>query len=271
MHSGPSAPITFGTPRRDLDLRGVRLVESAYRPNLQIGPHSHDLPILVLVLDGTVSTRGSDAMATAGRDSVRAVRPGDVHSNSYGSQGARCFLVEVKPAMARQLGEYAGVIQAPLPDASQSRAALLLRQMYVEFFLGDAGAPLAIEGLLLELVATLVRSDPRRGAAPRWLIRVREAIDDGFQNDLRVEELSREAGVHPVQVARLFRSWYGCAPRQYLRSRRVEWAKSALQNTALPLSTIALKAGFADQSHLTREFRRAVGVTPGRYRALARG
>ena len=68
-------------------------------------------------------------------------------------------------------------------------------------------------------------------------------------------ELAAEAGVHPGHLARAFRQRFGLTVCQYSRSLRLEWAASQLAGDAT-LVEVALQAGFADQSHFTREFRR---------------
>jgi len=70
----------------------------------------------------------------------------------------------------------------------------------------------------------------------------------------------------PYHFARLFRRTVGVPPHQYVLRRRVERAKELLLTGRLGLSEVALAAGFSDQSHLTRVFRRAVGLTPARFR-----
>ena len=74
----------------------------------------------------------------------------------------------------------------------------------------------------------------------------------------------------PAHVARAFRHAYGTSVTAYARTLRLEWATVAVATTDDPIMRIALEAGFADQSHFTRSFRRHHGITPGRYRELVR-
>ena len=88
---------------------------------------------------------------------------------------------------------------------------------------------------------------------------------------MTVGEVARAVGVNPVRLARTFRRRYGMSLGTYTRGLRIDWAGRELRSSHLPLSTIAMQAGFADQSHFTRTFRRQVGVTPHRYREAAQG
>jgi AraC family transcriptional regulator len=104
------------------------------------------------------------------------------------------------------------------------------------------------------------------------LRRVREALDDRYaERELRIADLAALAGVDPAHLARAFRAHCGTTAGAYLRETRVRRAAGALARSSAPLGQIALDAGFADQSHFTRVFRLAYGVTPQRWRALRNG
>ena len=105
--------------------------------------------------------------------------------------------------------------------------------------------------------------------APAWLQRVRERIADECASRVRVGDLARDAGVHAVHLTREFRRYYGTSVVGYIQRERVGRAADALAGGSIPISHVALLAGFADQSHLTRVFKRGLGVTPGAFRAGA--
>jgi AraC family transcriptional regulator len=73
-------------------------------------------------------------------------------------------------------------------------------------------------------------------------------------------------GVHPVHLARVFERWFGCAPGEYLRGRRLERAASLVGRGASALAETAIEAGFTDQAHLTRAFRDRFATTPAAWR-----
>jgi AraC family transcriptional regulator len=79
--------------------------------------------------------------------------------------------------------------------------------------------------------------------------------------------LASAVGVHPVHLARSFREAHGASVGEYLRRLRVEFAQREVLRTDAPLSEIALSAGFCDQSHFGRTFKRHTGVTPAQARA----
>jgi len=94
---------------------------------------------------------------------------------------------------------------------------------------------------------------------------VRERISDE-PRPAAIADLAALAQVNPAYLARCFRRCYGQSIGQYARRVRLECVARKLTETREPLSAIALGAGFADQSHLTRTFRAHWGVTPRQYR-----
>ena len=93
--------------------------------------------------------------------------------------------------------------------------------------------------------------------------RVLELIEAALDARLTVEMLSREVGLSVAHFARAFKETMGRAPHQYLLALRLERARRLLETTETSLSDIAQRAGFADQAHFTRLFKRAFGTTPG--------
>ncbi|MDZ4288569.1 MAG: AraC family transcriptional regulator [Prosthecobacter sp.] len=79
-------------------------------------------------------------------------------------------------------------------------------------------------------------------------------------------EMAHAAGMSQRAFERSFAREYGLPPQQYLKRLRLQMACRALVDTRESIAEIALRHGFADQSHFTREFRHVIGVTPGRYR-----
>jgi AraC family transcriptional regulator len=151
-------------------------------------------------------------------------------------------------------------------------AATFARRLQDELRQPDDAALLAIEGLLLELVASASRVAQREpgGRAPRWLVAARDLIHADPAARLTLAGIAATVGVHPVSLARAFRAAYGCSVGEYVRRQRVDLAGRWLAETDLALAEIALAAGFCDQSHFSNLFRRLMGLSPSRYRRECR-
>jgi AraC family transcriptional regulator len=93
--------------------------------------------------------------------------------------------------------------------------------------------------------------------------RALELMDAKLDSNLSVELLASEAGLSPAHFARAFRESFGLPPHRYLLHLRLERARRMLDGENAVLADIAQRAGFADQAHFTRFFKREYGVTPG--------
>ena len=90
------------------------------------------------------------------------------------------------------------------------------------------------------------------------------------QTPPHVNEFARETGVSPRSLARAFAAEIGCGVSEYFRKARVARAQHLLATTDLPINAVAYAAGFGTRVTLFRAFKRATGLTPEEFRALAR-
>ena len=105
---------------------------------------------------------------------------------------------------------------------------------------------------------------------PEWLSVVRELLHQHLDRPLRVADLARRVGVHRVHLGRVFQAQYGVPLREYHRRLRIEWAARQLVENDVSVGDLAQRAGFSDQAHFTRFFKRQLGMTPTAYRARER-
>ncbi|MFW5734139.1 MAG: helix-turn-helix domain-containing protein [Oceanidesulfovibrio sp.] len=254
---------------------GVELMRARYVTQ-RFSKHFHEEYAIGIIERGAMRFRylGHDMTAAAGQ--VNLVVPGEAHDgHAAGKDGWTYRMFYLAPAVleaalheVRPAGESmhfpAGVIQDP------NLAARVLR---AHDCLGDPGAStLARQTLLLDMLTFwIVRHGekastlPARRAEHQAADRARDIIHDRHAEDIRLEELATHAGMSPFHLVRVFRDRHGLTPHAYLVQMRVRRAKTLLR-TPMRLADIAAAVGFADQSHLTRQFKRQFGVTPGAYR-----
>jgi AraC family transcriptional regulator len=258
----------FGAVTQRLEVGGLLLNETWHGPHARIPPHAHEHAYLCLVRQGDYTETYGDRVRTC-RPLTLAYHPADeVHSEQVRDTGVRSFNVELSAAWAERLREWAPLLRGPADARGGPPTALALR-LYREFRLRDAVSPLAIEGLVLEVFAELARlaAPPR---LPPWLARARDLLHDRFRESPGLAEIAAAVGAHPVYLASAFRRHFRQTLGDYQRRLRVELACERLAAGREPLAEIALAAGFADQSHFTRVFKRHLGITPGAYRKQAR-
>jgi AraC family transcriptional regulator len=134
----------------------------------------------------------------------------------------------------------------------------------------DACSMLTIEGLVLEMLALVGRmKDVREQHGPPWLGQAIELLNEEFRGNLKIQDIANEIGVHPFHLSRVFRSVHRQTIGEYVQRLRITYACKQLALPHNDLATVALAAGFADQSHFTRVFKNVTGITPAVFRRLA--
>jgi AraC family transcriptional regulator len=262
--------LTLGTLLDRIDAGGFTVTRSAYGPRQTLPRHAHELASATVVLRGSVIERVASRRYELS-DTRLLVRPAAVpHSNVYGDAGAECVIIGARADWIEHDAVAKAVFVAPRMATAPAPLAVA-RRIRRELALGDDAAALAVEGLVLELVATLARvlREPH-AMVPRWLVAVREQLHERFATPLTLRALARDAGVHPVHLTRAFRRAYGVTPGDYVRQRRLDRACDQLAHSAKPVAEVALEAGFSSPSHFATFFRRTVGLSPSVYRASAR-
>lgn len=175
-------------------------------------------------------------------------------------------LVHVFEPAAERLGLHDPVIdglgRALLPTLGHAEAASRLFVDHVLF---------ALRAHIAHRCGAPVERRPLRGGLASWQEHRAKAFIDGRLTDsISLADLARECSLSVAQFARAFKRTTGVPPHQFLTERRIQRARSLLLLTDLPLADVAIRCGFADQSHFTKAFRRVVGVSPGSFRSGSR-
>ena len=256
------APATI-TPRlgEGERIRGLRLIR-ARAMQTDFRRHSHRSILVGVVLSGQrrlLLPDGELCVAPGDGFLLPAGLPHRCHSN--GPHSYR--VVSIAPQLWRSLA-------APPQQAQVLRAgspALLAARRLIAGLRGARDA-LAVDACLVTLQQTLCRDDEADDDAPppARLLAVRDWLDAHGGEVVRLTTLARLAGCSPGLINRLFRQQFGLPPYEYLLQQRLRQAAQRLRESAQSLADIAYEAGFADQSHLQRLFRRAYGTTPQAYR-----
>jgi AraC family transcriptional regulator len=257
----------YGQVTRSRIVGGLHLNETRYGPGVRLPPHSHEHGYFCLVRRGHYREEYGGRERSCGPLTVAFHPPGEVHAEQFAGDETWSFNIEVTDPWLTRLPDLAARYDWATDFQGGALAGLALR-LYGEFLRDDTAAPLAIEGLTLEILAEGWRRSvrvPGSGPPPR-LAQAHEVLHHGFTEPLTLGELAAQAGVHPVHVAAAFRQHYGCTIGQFVRRRRIEFACRQLTSSAASITEIALTAGFADHSHFSRTFKRLTGWTPAAYR-----
>jgi AraC family transcriptional regulator len=251
---------------------GFTLSEGIHPAGSSLPWHHHEGPTLCFVLQGAFSETSGGERLTCTPNTLKVMPAGERHCDAFDRGDARGLLIEADGDRARAIRAYAPVLDERVAFHGGMPAALA-RRVYQEFRRMDDAAPLAIEGLLLELLATMARrrTEDLPAGSPPWVGQARDILHADIASRPTLTGLAEAVGVHPVTLARSFRRSFGCTVGEYLRRLRIDRAAEQLVWGDLPLAEIAIAAGFSDQSHFSNVFRRRTGISPSAFRREARG
>lgn len=231
--------------------------------------HTHDTPTLCSVRYGRFTEYYPGKAVDCDARTLKLTPAGEPHWNRFAPVDTFGVRVDVDPrgfadtpAIARLLEERVFLDAAAFGPIS----AQLLRELERP----DELSALALEGLLLELLARMARLRWGGEVLPGYVRRAQELVTAQFRTPLSVEDVARAVGVPAAHLARAFRRAYGCTVAQRVRQLRLEAADRDLVSTSKSIASVALDAGFYDQSHFSNAYRRYFGSTPAARRRLAR-
>ena len=229
-------------------------------------PHTHDTWTLFVVDAGAIrydldrTERGADPAM------VSILPPYVVHDGRAATtRGYRTRVIYLEPEVIGE-SRIGPAVDAPVLPDDQLRNAVA--RLHDELHCADES--LAAEtnlGFLAERIRALLGERSVEAAEPPDLAeRARAILDARLFEHVTMDALAAALGAGPTQVARAFGAAFGIPPHQYVVGRRLDAARDRILDGA-PLADVAADAGFYDQAHLTRRFRRFLGTTPGRFAA----
>jgi AraC-like DNA-binding protein len=259
---------TYGDLLGTIDTSGFFVAEKVYSPNLTIPLHSHDTIVMSLPLFGSFVESNSLSQYLCNKFGLSINPAGEDHGSRFCDHESRCLILEVKPSNLTLNHRTLKALDRPLYIEDSALSGLALR-VYRELKSADEASSLAVEGLLLEMIALTIRDGPRVGTGrpPKWLVYSRDYLHAHFNERISLQQLGDVAAVHSSHLARMFRRHYRCSIGEYVRRLRLDHsARELSQPEERSLAEIAANAGFYDQSHFVNAFKRHTGMTPSEFR-----
>lgn len=250
---------------------GLEIVETS---GLRSGyaPHSHDSYVVGLTQHGVQRFRYRGVEQKAVRGQAFVLHPGETHDGRPGTENGYGYRsIHISP---HHIADAAGGHHLPfVKDVVSSDlrlAAVIAKLLKAEDTVSGDAEITEVLADLAEMFQHLSGQDVRHDLACYQIIRrVREQLHSAWRSDIRMADLEREHGLSRYAIARQFRRYFGVSPSRYVILRRLDRAKHLIAEQK-SLVDAAYAAGFSDQSHMTRHFLHAFGMTPGRWRDLSR-
>lgn len=232
--------------------------------------HTHDAWTLLIVDDGMVRYDLDRHEHGALRTGVTLLPPHVPHNGSpITPEGFRKRVLYLDPEAAGLGEEYIGLaVDAPVLEDATLRDRI--HRLHDALVL--PGEELESESRLVFVAERLRRHLERRGGptvpadAPGLARQLRDLLDARLAEGLTLKEASGLLHAHPAHLVRAFSRAFAISPHQYLTARRVDLARRLLLD-GMAARDAAAAAGFHDQPHLTRHFKRVLGVPPGLFTA----
>jgi len=254
-----------------VDLLRARFVTHRY------SRHAHETYTFALIEAGTEVFEYGGSLLRADTGAVALLNPEVVHTGQAATPAGWAYRVlypaaDVVADVAADLGWRPGTPSFPQTVVHDPGSARLLRAAHIAAEHGDR---LASSSLLLAALAGLLRAhagpgrlvrSPSRASrdSPAAVRAVRDLLTDRLADPPSLDDLALATGMSPFTLLRAFRGETGLPPHAYLNQVRVRLARKLLDDGMAP-AEVAAQVGFADQAHLTRHFKRVMGVPPGAY------
>ncbi|RJT42489.1 AraC family transcriptional regulator [Mesorhizobium waimense] len=255
------------------DTVGIERIEARFHGNA-FDLHRHDTYAIGVTLHGVQSFRYRGAAHHSLPGQIIVLHPDELHDGGAGTEdGLHYRILYLEPSLLLDcLGG------APLPfveDAVVSDPALRGTLLSALASLDEELDELFVADFIAQLAQNLERhagqpAKPMEKTAWRAAALARDYLEENAERAVRSDELVAVTGLDRYALSRHFRATYSTSPHRFLLMRRLQRARRMIE-AGEALAEIAIAAGFSDQSHFNRHFKKAFGLTPGRWSALVRG
>lgn len=263
MHSGTNSsnPSHSAGSFEPIERIANRVIGAAF------SPHRHDTYTVALTTAGVQAFNYRGAMRRSLPGQVLILHPDEVHDGHCCDASGFSYQAAYVPPTHIQ-GVLGGAALPFVANGVSTDPALIAAAFSMVVDCAADEDPGAYEDALYDLAHAMNKAAGRatrvKIANRTAVMRAREFLDTAVVSGARLDQLEQATGCDRWQLSRDFRALLGTSPYRYLQHRRIDRAKRLLRQGAR-LSEAAHGAGFADQSHFGRTFRKTVGLTPNEW------
>jgi len=248
-------------------LQGIERLEARFQ-RAGFAPHRHDTYAIGVTLSGVQTFRYRGIQRYCMPRQCHILHPDELHDGASATKAGFSYrILYIDPSVVQRAlgGKLLPFVADPVVELPARRVRLLARAWDVNDDLEDVDhAEIVAEIADALQMLSSNRADTTRRLPLKALQRVREEIAADPVHRCAVETLEGIAGLDRWTLARDFRAAYGTSPRTFRTMRQLDRARSLIMH-GNSLAQAAVEAGFSDQSHMSRMFKRAYGLTPVRW------
>lgn len=261
---------------RDRQFENLELLRATYVTHT-FAPHFHEGFAIGVIQAGVETFKYRNKRYFSPQGTLVIINPGEIHTGEAAvAEGWSYRMLYpaasiLQQAASQVAGRPRDVPFFPTPVVYDTPMAQLMLRLHLALE-DETTSALERESRLLWTLGQLIvrHADDRplsqQLRAERSAVQAaRDYLDTHFADDVTLDTLADQVNLSPFHLLRVFKQEMGLSPHAYLTQTRI-WRARKLLLSGFPIADVAAQTGFADQSHLTRRFKRIVGVTPGQYR-----
>jgi AraC family transcriptional regulator len=245
---------------------GSAISLTTYSGNMEFEEwHAHEQCSISFLIHGNYIEEFAGVESKRKVGNIKFIHAGELHRCHHYADDTK----KINLALSTQQLATANISETYLYDLvkSSADAPLKLIRLYREAVHNINEPPGSQSILLYQLIAKPIVTKISK-TIPCWVIMLSELLQDEWQNQFTLKELSLKVGVHPVTISKMFPHYFSSTLSRYIQKIKVQKALIMIRISSEPLTRIAYSCGFADQGHFTRTFKEVTGFLPKDFRKL---
>jgi AraC family transcriptional regulator len=257
----------LGTNTELLSTNSLRITRVDYPENLSSDWHYHENAYFAFIQKGGSLERRKKENLQCYPGQLLFYNDQEAHQNEKYQRGSRNICLELQNEWFSKNQIDKKWMEGAFNIENSTIKSLFVRIIRETVFNDDCSR-IAIEGLLLQVYAEMLRNKNNVLQLPAWLQIVQSFLHDNWNKKITIAEIAKLANVHPITLSKEFPRFFNCSFGEYLRKLRLERSLALLKKTHIPLDEIALNCAFYDSSHYINTFKSFYGMTPSGYRKI---
>ncbi len=248
---------------QSLQLEGSTITNTVYALNANMPDwHYHEnLHICFVFEQGKAETKHNTTYSKK-EGSLFFYHAEETHRWTSPAPISRSANIEIETAFLNKYGLTEQHVKQAIETNVNTRSLMLRLQK--EMGSKDQNNKLHLQTLLLDIISR--QQKEQHTIAPIWVIKLKQLLNDEWNQVLSLQEISAQVNAHPVTISKNFRKYFDSTLSEYQRRIKVEHSIDLIKNSQMSFAEIALHCGFSDQSHFIRNFKEQTGFLPTDYR-----